>query len=43
MLTEVLQKWDLRSDQKRNLLYFLDKDTINLREVDRPKNINLGA
>ena len=38
---EVLKKYDLRSGQSKQLLCFLDKEAINLREIDRTKKSHL--
>ena len=37
MHTEISQKEDCRHGQSRQLLHFLDKETIKLRGIDRTK------
>ena len=41
MYQKRIETW--RNDQMRKLLYFLDKETINLWRIDKTKNFGLGV
>ena len=43
MCMEVSQKWDLRSDQSRQFLYFLEEEAIPLRGTVRTKKLRFGC
>ena len=36
-------KWNLRSGQSRQLLHFVDKEIINLKRIDRTKELRFGC